>query len=176
MATLYIANCQRQAHVFQYRVPAEEGYAMRRVLSVRIEPGTQQRIYQEAPLPVLEAIIAQHAPYGLVPVEEAVKTKGFVHLCYSFDKPVDFERFNYAAEHNKGVLFDRGQQMRTDAALAADTALEEHRQREQLPSLRSVEVEVIENSDTPQIAIGLDIDRPGRTPSRETLDRRARRE
>ena len=119
MARLYIANLSRQDHDFWYRVPAEEGY-VKQAQFRKIHKGTQQQIHNEAPLPVLEAIVEQHRQYGLIEASEVVKTKNFIGLCFSFDHPVPIDQMHYGVDHNSGVLYDRGVRNREEAALAAD--------------------------------------------------------
>jgi hypothetical protein len=147
---------------------------MRRVMTVRLEPGTQQRVYNEAPLPVLEAIIDQHRQYGLVPVDEVVRAKAFVGLCYSFDKPVDLERMTYGVDHNQGVLQERGVEQRQAAAMAVDQALETAERNMQGGQVTNVEVELIEEGDSPTMAAGMQINRD-RAPPANGDGRRGRR-
>ncbi len=85
--SLYIQNRSRQVHEFNYRLPSPPGAATRfeaRVLVDRIEPQTERRIYQEAPLNVLRAIVGQHRLVGLVAIEEAVSS---TRLCYRLIRP-----------------------------------------------------------------------------------------
>lgn len=185
MAELFIANCTRQPHDFHYRVPAEDGRAyIRRIQIQRIEPQSQQRIHTDAPLPVLEAIIDQHRAYGLVPVADVVRAKNFVGLCYSFDKPVDLSRLEYAIDHNKGVLVERGDVTRQETAVAVDRAIEQNledarRASPELPaaSVASVEVETLEDSAQPSFGKGVRVDKqtPGTSPQPVASARRARR-
>ena len=153
MSTLYIANCTRQPHDFLYRVPGEDMQTLRRVQLQRIPAGGQMRIHTEAPLSALQAIIDQHRDYGLMPVDEVVKTQGFVGLCYSFDKPVDLERLQYAFDHNQGVLQERGQKQREDAAVAVDQALEG-----QIGTpMTQTDVQVLEESDAPSLGAAVQV-------------------
>jgi hypothetical protein len=163
MATLYVANCTRQPHDFLYRVPGEDMALLRRIQIQRIEPGTQQRIHNECPLPVLEAIVEQHRKYGLIPVTEVPNAKAYVGLCYAFDRPVDFERLSYAVDHNLGVLHDRGVQQREEAAVAIDQTIEAvredaRRQGARLAPLRGTDLEVMEDADTPSFGEAVRVD------------------
>jgi hypothetical protein len=159
MATLYIANCMKQTYEFIYRVPGEDMQTLRKLNTVTIPPGAQARIHGEASLSVLEAIVEQHRHYGLIPVSEIVRTKEFVGICFSFDKPVPIDQLQYAVEHNDGVLFDRGTQQREDAAIVVDQALEGTIGRAIDQPLRAVEIEVLEDSDAPRLASGLRVSR-----------------
>lgn len=165
MSTLYIANCTSQALEFLYRLPAEDGSNgfQRKVYMQRIPPGMQQRIHNECPTAVLKAIIQQHEKYGLIPVEEVVRTKAFVGMCYSFDGPVDLDRFEYAFDHNKGVLHDRGVEQREAMALAVDKTLTDQFDEVRhgggpVPGLRGVDIEVLEDSDNPAFSQAMRID------------------
>jgi hypothetical protein len=151
MATLYIANCMSQTYDFIYRVPGEDMQTLRKLNTVTLPPGTQARIHVEASLSVLDAIVEQHRHYGLVPVDEIVRTKAFVGICYSFDKPVPIDQLQYAVDHNAGVLFDRGVEQREAAAMVVDQALEATIGARTGQPLRAVEIEVAEDSDAPKL-------------------------
>ena len=164
MARLYIANLSRQDHEFQYRIPADEGFA-RQAKIVRINKGTQQQIHGEVPLPVIEAIIEQHRQYGLIEASEVVRTKDFVGLCFSIDKPVNLDQMNYGVDHNSGVLYDRGVKNREEAALAADQAFETtlidaaHRgEIRGSTTVKKLHVETLEESDAPKFGEGITVD------------------
>lgn len=163
MAKLYIANLGRQAHEFHYRVPAEFGWS-RQAQIRRIDAGTQQQIHTEAPLPVLEAIIEQHRQYGLIEASEVPKTKDFIGLCFSIDKPVNLDQMEYGADHNVGVLQERGVRNLEDAALAADRAfentLEEARYRGDIrgsTKVKAIHVETLEDADSPKFGQHIEV-------------------
>lgn len=171
MATLYVANCTNQFYTFSYRIPADEGYGKRTHEQV-ILPGQQMRIYADAPLKVLEAIVEQKRPYGIVHVSEVVRTKQFVGICYEFDKPVDLERFQYAVDHNHGVLVERGEELRQEAALATNLAIntavqDAQRHDPSLPraNLKTVDVVTLEESDNPTFGSAVKISRDAAPPS-----------
>jgi hypothetical protein len=164
MTTLYIANCTKQPHEFTYRVPVEDGEGLtRRVQVQRIDPGTQQRIHNETAMIVLEMIVDQHIKYGLKPVAEVVRTKDFVGLCYSFDKPVNLDRLGYTFDHNEGVQQEISEERREEVALAIDRGIfeqteEARRMGMPLAPLRGVDVVTMEDSDNPQYSKALRID------------------
>jgi hypothetical protein len=182
MATLYVANCTRQPHDFLYRVPGEDMQLLRRIQIQRIEPGTQQRIHNECALPILEAIVDQHRKYGLIPVSEVPNVHDYVGLCFSFDRPVDFERLSYAVDHNLGVLQEQGVKQREEAAIAIDATIEAvredaRRQGARLAPLRGTDLEVMEDADSPAFGEAIRVDHgvpraDGRAPSA----RRSRRD
>jgi hypothetical protein len=165
MARLYIANCTKQVHEFCYRVPADDGAAYSRtVRTQRIDPGTQQLIHTETALQILEAIVDQHVIYGLLPAAEVVRTKNFVGLCFSFDKPVTMEAIAYALDRNEGVNFDRAEERREINAIGVADALEgigeqlRHDGR-RVPPLRGVDVETLEDGDDPKFAHAIRVDK-----------------
>jgi hypothetical protein len=159
MATLYIANCMKQTYEFIYRVPGDDMQTLRKLNTVTISPGTQARVHVEAPLSVLDAIVDQHRHYGLVPVSEMVTTRGFVGICYSFDRPVPLDQLQYAVDHNDGVLFDRGTKQQEDAAIVVDQALESTIGARTGQPLRAVEIEVAEDSDSPKLNSAIRVSR-----------------
>jgi hypothetical protein len=179
LSTLYIANCTRQYQDFHFRVPAEDLALTRRVQVQRISPGSQQQILGEAPRVVLEAIVDQHRPYGLTSIDDVVRTKNFVGLCYSFDRPISTDRIGYAMDHNTAVLYEEGEQRREEAAVAIsdglDQMMEEARRDGRPVTLpRAVAVENLEDSADPKYAKGFRIDR-STPPNAPPAARRAAR-
>lgn len=120
---LYVANCTKQHHLFTYRVP--EG---RRNVEQRIDVGQCAQVWQDANRADLEAIVAQHARYGLVEVREIDRTKGFIGMCYSYDAPINPDAVMRALEHNDAVLVQRGADLRKQAAVAIAVGVEQSAQ------------------------------------------------
>lgn len=147
---LYVGNCTKQHLDLEYRVPGEDAVQFRRVKPLRLNAGTQMMIHGEAPRPVLDAILDQIRWIGIVPFDDVVRTRDFVGFVFSFDKPIPLDVLQYAFDHNDGVLFERGQQQREDAAVAAGQALEATLRT----PMRSVEVEILEDSEAPKLASG----------------------
>ena len=166
MTMLYVANTTQQFHEFTYRVPGESSQKM---MNQRIPPGTQQRIFGDAPLPVIKGIIDQHRNYGLISAAEAVKkSKNFIGLCYSIDSPVSFDELNAAVEHNKKVKQAEDEQRKLETAIAFNSTMEEALDRPMSVS----EVEVVEEGDNPKIAVGVEVARSEDTARRSRLRRR----
>lgn len=141
MAKLYIANCTKQHQDFQYRIP-ETG----KITQQHIAAGAQAIIYKDASVHELEAIVVQHAHYGLVTDREARKTKDFVGLCYSIGEPVKLDTIAEVMEHNDQALEQRSQEVREESVQAT-----EHQMREGLQEttgngegMSDVSVEIIE--------------------------------
>jgi len=159
---LYIANLTSQDHDFTYRVPAETGFTKRLHIQ-KLRAGMQQLIHTDAPPQVLEAIVDQHRIYGLVPVAEATKRKGFVGFCYSFDKPVSLDVMKYSIDHNKGVQDEKARENREIAAIAVDQTLqsatvEAQRHGVPLPALTGIDVEFLEDEANPTFAEAIRVD------------------
>ena len=164
MAKLYVANLGHQPHEFRYKVPAGDGLSDKTHVQV-LQPGTQQMIYTEAPISTLEAIVDQHRQFGIIEASEVIRTKDFVGRCFSFDEPIKSDQLGYAADRNKGVLYDLGAARRQELAAAADMSVERHLQdlqrRGVVPGnvrVRAVETEVLEDSDDPKFAEGIRVD------------------
>lgn len=112
MGKLYIANCTKQQQDFVFTLPESAAHRMR-----TIDVGSQiciDRLNEKD----VEAIIEHHAKYGMVSAAEARKARGFVGLCYQEDQPIKLDTQELVIQHNDDVLFDRGRQMREEAAVA----------------------------------------------------------
>lgn len=159
---LHIANLTQQNQDFVYRVPETTG--LRKQM---IGIGEQIVISGDLNRPQIDAIIEQHAKYGLVAVEEIDRSRPFVGLCYSIDKPVPAARMLGGIEHNTGVLTARGREIRKEMAVATNSMLEN---QDGPGALQRLEMLVIEEegkapSDNP-ISEGIIVDRqsgPGET-------------
>ena len=99
MSVLFVANCTKQDHDFVYITP-ETG----KPRLVRIETGSQKQIHTSDNEMNLNAIVKQHEPYGLIPVNEVKRNRAFTGMCYSFDKPVPVDAIMVADEQNTAIL------------------------------------------------------------------------
>jgi hypothetical protein len=143
---LYVANCTAQAQDFMYRLPEATGCRMQ-----RIEVGAQVQISGDLSQPDIDAIIEQHARYGMVDVASLDRTRPFIGVCYSVGTPVPISKIQYAIGHNRGVLLERGQQIRQESAVALNAQLEE-----QVPpgTLNQLDISVVEerkDGGTPEV-------------------------
>jgi len=111
MTKLYLANCTKQRHEFLYHAPEQ-----RQLTKQDIEIGSQILVWRDAPRDHLIAILTQHEPYGLVDVADIDRSKHFVGMCYSFDKPIDVNKIMYTVENNDKILEERGLEARKEAA------------------------------------------------------------
>ena len=131
---LYVANTTHQVQDFQYRLPDNL-----KIYKQTIDIGKQVMVPGDLSSNDVDFVVAQHAMYGMVNVRELDRTRNFFGLCYSIDKPVDVERVKYAVIHNKGVLVERGKEIRKEAAVAVNNSIEE-----QTGSLNSLQMDIEE--------------------------------
>lgn len=118
---LFIANCTKQNIDFQYRLP-ESARIFQRLINI----GQQERIHSDnLTVEEIDHIVKQHAPYGLVRVDEIDRTKSFIGMCYSIDKEVNMQRVMSALAHNDDVLEERGRITRQESAVALNNSLEQ---------------------------------------------------
>lgn len=118
MSKVFIANCSAQEFDFVVRIP--EAGVVRQLIPI----GTQIQIPMDLNPFQVEAIVQQHAPYGMVSVTEIDRTKTFVGVCYSLDKRVDMEKVRRVIEKNFEILDARGKKIREEAAVAVNAAVE----------------------------------------------------
>lgn len=121
MTKLFIANTTKQHHEFVYRVP-EDGRNV--PIMQKIPVGECVMIYKDDSTAVLDAIIDQHARYGLVAVSEIDRTKDFIGLAYQFDQPIDVDKIIRALSHNDMVLKAMGEEQRKQAAVAIASTID----------------------------------------------------
>lgn len=163
---LYIANCTQQVQDFVYRLPGAPS-----ARTQRIEIGSQMKISGDLDQKSVDAIIAQHVPYGLVASDEVDRTRSFVGLCYAVGKPVAMERVRIALVSNNRALIERGREIRQHAAVAVSNAMES-----EAPGLSALEMSVVEepsksSGKEPELAEGVRVTRreqpgPQRGPKR----------
>lgn len=135
MPSIYVANATNQNQDFQYRLPESA-----KLMAVMIPIGEQRKLPGVTTTPDIEAVIQHHSTYGMINVGEIDRTRHFAGLCYSLDKPVDMARVLYVMEHNNTVLDERGRQIRQEAAIATNNAIED-----QNKGLKAFEMEIIED-------------------------------
>lgn len=120
---LYIANTTKKSQVFQYRLPEDQ---RPHPLSMTLRPGSQAKLPKgNLSQPDIDAIVGAHEPYGLIPVSEVNRTKPFIGMCYSIDKPIPLEAIQNGIAHNDEVLVKQGEEIRQLAAIAVNNAIEE---------------------------------------------------
>jgi hypothetical protein len=164
MPKLFVANATPQVHEFTYIVPDDDnGRVTRWQPRVQpIRPGGQVQIAGDLNVKQIESIIEHHSRYGMVAVSEIDRTKRFVGLCYSLDKPVSAARIHQLMNGNMDVLELKGRKMREEAAIAVSNEIEDTMREQRMPGeLKAFEINVTEVR-TPQ------------SDSEETLPQRVR--
>jgi hypothetical protein len=137
MAVMYVANCTQQNQEFCYRLNGNL-----RVQHIPI--GGQIALSGDLSNSDVDAVLAQHNRYGLIPVEEVDRSKPFIGLCYALDRRMNVDQIRRAIIHNAEVLEDRGKQMRQESAVALNAAIEERN-----GPLRSLEMSFAEHRENP---------------------------
>lgn len=123
---LYIANCSRQAHNFNYKLPEKS-----QSFGVVIRAGSQHVIDNQSD--IIHHIIKQHERYGLQRCDKV--DKAFSGICYAIDKPVTVGRIEENAEQKIENLDDMSQ-----AILEANT----------VSLSNAIDNAVIESGNTPK--------------------------
>lgn len=112
---LFIANCSRQAHHFNYKLPEKA-----QSFGVLIKSGQQHMIEQTED--VISHIIEQHEPYGLQPKNKV--DKNFSGICYSVEKTVSESEIIQNSEQKLENLDDQSQAILEASALALNNAVD----------------------------------------------------
>ena len=140
---LYIANTTKQHADFYYRLPEVPGAPR----CQRIPIGGQVKISGSLSTPDIDAIIAQHAPYGMVPADALDTIRGYVGLCYSVGKPVPAHKIERAMNDNITVLVQRGAETRKAGAVASSMVIEDALTEQARPEiLRNYETTIVEEN------------------------------
>ena len=137
MTQLFIANCTKQDHEFNFRLP-ENG----KLLAKMIPKGHQEKILGDLSDTDIAAIVEQHSRYGMVHVDEARKIKDFAGLCYS-DKMIPAKSMQNLYDHNQEVLEERGQVQRNESAVAATASIDTTMKANGAGEIKAVEVESV---------------------------------
>lgn len=165
MPRLFIGNCTKQTQEFIYWVPESRRTAP---VSQKIPIGGQIALTDgssgDFSIPQITGIVDQHIRYGLVNVKDIDKSKEFVGTCYSIGEPVRINKLLLALELNEQILFNRGVQIRKDAAIMQESRTATQMVEAAMPNLLKFETTIQEeNRDerdpNPPIAEGIRIDR-----------------
>lgn len=117
---ILVANTTKQVQSFHYRVPESD-----RLMVINIPIGQQVPIYKaNMSGPDADSIIEQLRAYGAVRTDEVDRAKPFVGLCFSIDKEVKPETIERVVGHNDDVLTKRGEEIRKQAAIGINEALD----------------------------------------------------
>jgi hypothetical protein len=112
---LFIANCSRQAHTFNYKLPEKT-----QSFGVTVPAGGQHVIDNQSD--VIHHIIRQHEPYGFQRCDRV--DKDFSGICYAIDKPVTVGRIEENAEQKTENLDDMSQKILEANAVSLKNAVD----------------------------------------------------
>lgn len=112
---LFIANCSRQAHTFNYKLPEKT-----QSFGVTIPAGRQHMIEQTED--VIAHIIRQHEPYGFQPKNKV--DDNFSGICYSIEKTVSTSEIIDNAEQRKENLDNQSQKILEASAVVLNNAVD----------------------------------------------------
>lgn len=158
---LYIGNATGQIYDFSFRVPERTD-----IRSEKIPSGHQIRLSGDFPSDVVDHIVKQHAPYGLIRDAEIDRAKGFHGVCYSIDKPIVAAKLTYLMNRNLDELVMRGKTIREESAVAQNAAFENNLRENGRPErMTDFEVTVQEENHVadnyvPQLSEGVRVMRP----------------
>lgn len=118
MSKLFVANLTKQVFELHYWVENT-----RKPIVTKIQPFSQASIYPQGSRLDHENIVGQHKMYGLIPLSELDRTKGYVRQVYQFDDPIPLDRLQSMDERNEEALVQEAQERRKEAALAMDDTM-----------------------------------------------------
>lgn len=113
---LYIANCSRQPHTFNYKLPEKT-----QSFGVTIPSGRQHMIENQSD--IIDHIIRQHEPYGFQRCDKV--DKNFSGICYSIDKPVSVGRIEDCAEQKTENLESMSEEILAASAVSLNNAVDQ---------------------------------------------------
>lgn len=156
MPKLWIANATSQVQQFTYWLPE-----MPRSFVQEVPIGSQTMIAgKDLPQSAIDGILKQHEIYGLASANQAFRQRKFSGVVYSIDKPVRLDILQELVNHHRGVLTERGKQLRQEAAIATDDYIQNQMMDQQMPGrLQELEMLVEETErdqrdDSPEVAEG----------------------
>ena len=155
---VYIANCTDQVHDFAYRLP--EMPIGRPAIRQQIHPRSQVKLSGDLNTPDIEAVVRQHARYGLAAVDEVATTDHLINLVYSIDRPISEETIRYVIGRNEVVLRSLGHRLRQEAAIAVNNQLDEAAPAAKLKAVElTVQEEETRSNPEPSFAETIKVDR-----------------
>ncbi len=111
---LYIANCSRQSHTFNYKLPEKT-----QAFGITIRPGDQHMIENQSD--IINHIIKQHEPYGFQDCRKV--DKKFSGICYSIDKVVTLGAIEDGAEQKTENLENLSQEILEATAVSINNTI-----------------------------------------------------
>ncbi len=175
MSKLYIANATKQYIDFHFRLPERSDY-----LKQRIAPLGQIAISGDLSSRDVDAVINQHARYGMIGAHEVNGRMGRHPLIYSENKPVERSTIEAVHKNNTETMVIEGKEIRRIAAVAANNLFEQ-RLSETGVSANIEEIEIVaqqmsrdpETNDAPQLSEGVTVTKnPEKSEQRNEMRRR----
>jgi hypothetical protein len=157
---LYVANCTKQPHDFQYW--EQEG---RRPFSRNISAGSQIAI-DLGTRDAVDHVIGQHEQYGLTHVRELKEGKPFSGLAYSIDAPMNVDEITAGLGFRDDTMMDAATVSRQNQAAVNDNVLNEVAQQSGAKLLHSefevVEQQTSQSDSSDKLEQKIVVERPGR--------------
>jgi hypothetical protein len=179
---VFVGNATKQILKFSYRAPGKG------VRTQDVPIGGQVILSGDLTPEEVECALSQNAKYGLIDVKEIDRSKAFIGMCYSLDRPISLSYLQRALDQNHNVLVERGKEIRTNAAIAVNQGLETELAESGLGRVANLEMSVIEEDSPkrpvdagPMISEGVRVSHdapehpspPSRAPSRSSRRRAA---
>ena len=152
MPTLHIANCTRQKRQLNYRLDMNADGI------IAVNPGSPAKLIQIDAAKVgtlvlqhpnqAKMIIDQMAGIGAVDlsdIERLQRNKTCPYI-FSIDKPIKLAHIQKVYNHNRGVVTGSGEKRRQDAAIAANSAVEQQVGTEEVKQFE-LTLEGVENTE-----------------------------
>lgn len=137
---LYVANCTAQNYLFPYLLPED-----RKLRHKMIPMGGQTMIHsRDATREEMAAIVKQHEVYGIRDANTIDQARGFMGICYSFEKPIPVSKILAANRQNQETAAKQAQNQRQDAAAAMHHLMMDQARQDNVPIPRSFEMQVEE--------------------------------
>lgn len=153
---VYVANTTRQVQDFVWR--SIEGRVPHRMA---IDVGQQVVLPGDWKTEDIKYLEEQHRRYGLVAVDEIDRTRDFIGLCFSVDKPIAVEKIRRALTTNQAVLEERGRELRKQAAVAVANQVQSAYPESGLTALEMVVQEERKDGGAPAVNEGIRVPTAG---------------
>lgn len=157
---VYVANTTRQIQDFAWRA-----LETNKLVRIPIEVGAQVMLPGDWQKEEIDHIVAQHARYGVISVDEIDRSKAFIGLCYSVDKPIPVEKIRRALVTNQAVLEERGRELRKHAAVAAAQQVQNDNPTAGLTRMEMTIQEEREDGGAPAVNEGIRVDASAAPPT-----------
>lgn len=167
---VYVANTTRQVQDFVWR-----SIGNRSPHRMKIDVGQQVQLPGEWNTEDVTYLEDQHRRYGLVPVGEIDRTKDFIGVCFSVDKPISVEKIRRALTTNQQVLEERGRTLRQHAAVAVAAQVQADHPDAGMTALEMSIQEERKDGGTPEVNEGIRVPISGQGQPPPPANRGARR-